>query len=128
MDKPPVNNAFTLMEALLTLLIISLLTLISLKPSISHLEYFSRKMAAYSVLTQEKAFIAKENKDVRIEKDRAYFADIEFQYPPSISCTPFAFHYNAKGSISQAHTIQCTDKDRTIHLIYQLGSGRVRIE
>ena len=62
------------------------------------------------------------------KNDRAYFADIEFQYPPSISCTPFAFHYNAKGNISQAHTIQCTDKVRTIRLIYQLGSGRVRIE
>ncbi len=85
MDKPPANNAFTLMEALLTLLIISLLTLISLKPSISHLEYFSRKMAAYSVLTQEKAFIAKENKDVRIEKRQSLFCISNFNiHRPSL--------------------------------------------
>ena len=57
-----------------------MLTVLSLLPHKSQLEYFSKKLLAYSVLTQEKAFSTKETKEVRIEKNRAFFDDIEFKY------------------------------------------------
>lgn len=128
MDKQPSANAFTLLETLFVLFLISMLTVLSLLPHKSQLEYFSKKLLAYSVLTQEKAFSTKETKEVRIEKNRAFFDDIEFKYPQDITCTPFSFHYNARGNISQAKTIECTERNNTISIIYQLGSGRVRLE
>ena len=129
MGKPSVNNAFTLLEALFVLLIVSVLTLTGItNPSISSLKLFGNQFLSYCVYTQEKAFMDKEEKTVKIYTDHAIFDQIQFTYPHSITCDPFTYHYNAKGNISQAHTIRCHNEQDSISLIFQLGSGRVRIE
>ncbi|WP_346671085.1 competence type IV pilus minor pilin ComGD [Faecalicoccus acidiformans] len=129
MGKPSVNNAFTLLEGLFVLLIISLLTLVTIfKPVSSSLKLFGNQILSYCVFTQEKAFMDKEQKNVEIKTDHAIFDKIRFNFPHSITCDPFTYHYNAKGNISQAHTIHCQNEQDSISLVFQLGSGRVRIE
>lgn len=125
MDKPSAANAFTLVEMLLVFLILSLLTLLSIQPKADATPYFEKKMMAYSVLTQEKAFVSKQNKSVEIFSHHARFDTESYTYPQGISCTPISFHYNAKGNISQALSIHCQNTQRQIILVYQLGSGRV---
>lgn len=129
MDKQKHNNAFTLLECLLVLLIVSVFSLAILGTrNVSSLTVFTEKMMSYSVLTQEKAFIEKERMMVVIDNTYAKFDDIWFDYPLGITCDATSFHYNAKGSISKANTITCSDGILTRKLIFQLGSGRARIE
>ena len=128
MDRPPVNNAFTMLETMFVLLILTVFTWLSIPPSFSSVNLFAKRVMAYSVLTQEKAFVEKSEKEVRIETHKAVFDTIELEYPSRITCDPYTFHYNAKGNISRANTIKCYEGERTISLIFQLGSGRVRIE
>lgn len=129
MVRPSANNAFTLLEALFVLFIVSLFTLVEITgPSMSSLKLFGNQFLSYCVYTQEKAFMDKEEKTVEIKTDHAIFDEIQFDYPHSITCDPFTYHYNAKGNISQAHTIHCRNVQDSISLVFQLGSGRVRIE
>ena len=43
-----------------------------------------------------------------------------------MTCTEQAFHYNAKGNISQAFTVTCSNAQSKKKLVFQLGMGRVR--
>ena len=82
MGKPSVNNAFTLLEGLFVLLIISLLTLVTIfKPVSSSLKLFGNQILSYCVFTQEKAFMDKEQKNVEIKTDHAIFDKIRFNFP-----------------------------------------------
>lgn len=128
MQKPN-NNAFTILEMMIVLLIVSISTIgiqaHSYQPSLS---IFMKKMMSYSIILQEQAFIEKEQKQVTIENSQAYFDSTLLTYPTVISCEAQSFHYNEKGNISKANTITCYRGNETMSLIYQLGTGRVRIE
>ena len=129
MDKPRFNNGFTLVEMLMVILIVSLfmVSVISIRP-INSLSIFMEKMMSYCVLTQEKAYVEKKRLSVDIQRTYAQFDDIVFQYPKMIVCEPNHFFYNGKGNISKPDTIICRKQNQEKKLIFQLGSGRVRVE
>lgn len=128
MDKPSAVNGFTLIEMLLVLFIITVLGITGSSTRISSLHLFGQKMMAWSVLMQEQAFATKTERTIQIQKRQAQFGEHIWSYPEGIACTPFTLHYNALGHISQAKSIICTEKEKQITLIYQLGSGRVHLE
>lgn len=129
MDKRyPVSNGFTLIEMLLVLLIVSVVSFgIYVKPQ-SSLYLFMKQLQSYCILSQQKAFIFKETQNIYSESNSIYFNEGYIEIPSSISCTPFSFHYNEKGNISKAHSITCHNENKAMKLIFQLGSGRVRLE
>lgn len=129
MGKPSqISNGFTLIEMLLVLLIVSVVSFGLYTKPVSSLYLFMRQLQSACILAQEKAFVYKEVQKVYIESNTIYFNEESMDVPGSISCTPFSFHYNAKGNISRANTIICGDNNKTMKLVFQLGSGRVRIE
>lgn len=129
MEKRKLNNGFTILEMMIVLLIISVSTIgiqaHSYHPSLS---IFMKKMMSYSIALQEQAYIHKEEKQVSIGHSYAMFEDTMLEYPNGIACDVLSFHYNEKGNISRANTVTCYQGNETMSLIYQLGTGRVRIE
>lgn len=129
MGKPyQESNGFTLIEMLLVLLIVSVVSFgVYAKPEAS-LYLFMRQLQSCCILAQEKAYIFKKIQPVYSESNFIYFNEEELEIPNSISCTPFSFHYNEKGNISKAHSITCSNHNKSMKLVFQLGSGRVRLE
>ena len=127
MDKLYHNNAFSLLEMLMVLLMISIFSISFMIPK-DNLTIFMDQMLMYSVISQEEAFIEKKDVNVTIENHYAQFGNITFEYPDSIACSIKSFHYNSKGNISSANTVTCSNGTTSKSLIYQLGSGRVRID
>ncbi|MGM9946701.1 prepilin-type N-terminal cleavage/methylation domain-containing protein [Floccifex sp.] len=127
MDKPVVNNGFTIIEMLIVLLILVCFTIPFVKPDPSF-DIFMKKMRIYSIICQEKAFLYKQNQNVSIQEHQAVFDDFVYVYPETITCEPVSFHYNSNGNISQALSYSCQSLTQQKTLIYQLGSGRVRYE
>lgn len=129
MEMRKLNNGFTVLEMMIVLLILSISTLgiqaHSYHPSLS---IFMKKMMSYSIVLQEQAYLEKEEKQVDIGSSYAVFDDDVFNYPNGISCDLQSFHYNEKGNISRANTVTCHQGKESMSLIYQLGTGRVRIE
>lgn len=85
-------------------------------------------MMNFCIQVQEKAFFSKEQKNISIESDHAVFDGIYFEYPMDIVCDPFDFHYNFNGNISQGKTILCHQQSKFIKLVFQIGTGRIRVE
>lgn len=127
MDKLLRNNAFTLVEMLLVLLIISVFSMGFRVPE-SNLTIFMEQIMNESILCQEMAFLKKKEVDVSFYSSYAKFNDSSYIYPSKITCSTNSFHYNENGNISKACTIACSNGIHTKKLIFQLGSGRVRID
>lgn len=129
MDKPKVVNGFSILEVLVIMLIICVFTFqfstMLVSPS---LPIFMEKMMQLSTMAQEKAFIEKEKKEVEIHENWAKFDDTILSYPSQISCSSTSFHYNAKGNINKGGSITCQENGTEKKLIFQIGSGRVRLE
>ena len=99
MDRQVHSNGFTMIESLIVLLIVCVLSIgISQNQNQSNLTIFMEKLMSYC------------------------------EFDESIACETLRFHYNAKGNISKANTLECHDQQGTKKLIFQLGSGRVRID
>lgn len=129
MDRQVHSNGFTMIESLIVLLIVCVLSIgISQNQNQSNLTIFMEKLMSYCVLMQEKAFIEKRETRVEIYEDHAVFDGEYYEFDESIACETLRFHYNAKGNISKANTLECHDQKGTKKLIFQLGSGRVRID
>ncbi|MGN1277248.1 MAG: prepilin-type N-terminal cleavage/methylation domain-containing protein [Floccifex sp.] len=127
MDKPVVNNGFTIIEMLVVLFILLCFSIPFVKP-VSSFDIFIKKMRIYSIICQEKAFLYKQNQTVTIQEHQAIFEDFIYVYPDEFTCEPISFHYNANGNISQALSYRCQSLHQEKTMIYQLGSGRVRYE
>ena len=128
-DRQYHANAFTMLEALLTLLILSV-TIFSFsqvhqKPS---LEIVCKKIMNLSVMMQERAYSQKMNQYVQIHHNEAFFEDTVLTFPNGIVCEGYDYHYNAKGNINQGGTITCTDGSQVKRIVVHLGSGRMRLE
>ena len=121
------SNGYTLIEMLFVMMILLIFSIPMsiMKPS---LELFMKRLLFYSVSMQEKAFAEKREVDIEIDKEEATFDLFLFRYPNGITCTPISFHYNAKGNVSNAFHVTCSNAKDTKKLVVQLGSGRIRVE
>jgi len=128
MARPSTNNAFTLLESMLTLLIVTILGLVLKSTPTSSMTLFLYTMQMRCVSLQEQAYAQKESKSVTFYETYALFDDMLVEYPSSIVCSSGSFSYNAKGNISMAGTISCQSPSQKASLIFQLGSARVRYE
>lgn len=50
---------------------------------------------------------------VEIYEDHAVFDGKYYEFDESIACETLRFHYNAKGNISKANTLECHDQQGT---------------
>ncbi|WP_221248059.1 prepilin-type N-terminal cleavage/methylation domain-containing protein [Catenisphaera adipataccumulans] len=126
---PKHSNGFTMVEMMLVMLLICVMG-IGIKATQFHSSQsvLVKALSSQAIVMQEQAYAYKESRAVEIKEHEAIFDQKVMTYPPDIVCTPFAFHYNAAGNISQGGTVTCHSGNQTMRLVFQLGSGRVRIE
>lgn len=124
MVKPGRTNAFTLAESLLVLLVA--LVVLYLIP-ITQVSLPQRmKMAQVKqacIQAQMKAYLTQKKVSITLFKN-GIVVDDKTQWIEGIGCEHALFHYNEKGNISQALSVQC----KQAKLVFQLGLGRVRVE
>lgn len=125
MDKRLANNGFTLIECLFVLMIVSVLCfgVVSYRSHYGYLDI--KKLEMLSIVSQEKAFFGKRKVYISFG-DQIVFDDQVIHC--GLHCSSASFFYNEKGNISQANTIVCESGGISYQLVYQLGTGRVRIE
>ena len=129
MGKPfHVNkNAFSLVEMLLVLLIISVLSFGVYTSSHSSLYIFMKKLESYCLIAQQKAYIEKRVVNVKVN-GKIYIANEMYDIPKDIRGDERSSFFNEKGNISKAGHITCSNQSQSMNLIFQLGTGRMRIE
>ena len=117
-----------MLEALIVMLVISILYLaIPIQP-ITFTSIFSENIKMQCLKAQEQAFASKQEIYVRFESERAQFGSDTYVYPKGFVCEPASFHYNFNGNISKGGHVICHHGKKTIHFIFQIGTGRVRVE
>lgn len=129
MVKQSAINGFSLLESMLVLLIVVILSSVSFSSSNkSSLNTAAQMLMNLSLQTQQKAFIEKEEKSVTFYDNYALFDEAVFYYPKGLVCDLSSYHFNAKANISKAGTTVCRQNNKTLRLVFQLGSGRMRYE
>lgn len=131
MVKRPYANGFTLIEMLFVLLIGSIIVLLITKVSNYQsilLRYDMEIMKEKIIETQADAVIHNEKSFVRIQPTYMQYNNQVMYFHSDVICTPYTFHFNEKGSISNAGSFTCSAKNTSMKMIMQLGTGRIRIE
>ncbi len=112
---------------LVVLLIVSILSFGFSTQMNTSLYLFMKKVQTLSITAQEKAYVEHQRIDMRVDS-KINVGDIEYYIPKDIVCDPVSFYYNAKGNISKGLTLRCQNANSKMKLVYQLGTGRVRLE
>ena len=121
------KNGFTLLEMLVVLLIVSILSFGLSTRTHTSLYLFMKKIQTQCITAQEIAYVEHRRVDVSVGS-KIVIDDTEYRIDKDIVCEPISFYYNAKGNISKALTLRCQNANAKMKLIYQLGTGRVRLE
>ena len=121
------KNGFTLLEMLVVLLIVSILSFGLSTQMNTSLYLLMKKVQTLSITAQEKAYVEHQRIDMSVNS-KINVGDIEYCIPKDIVCDPVSFYYNTKGNISKALTLRCQNANSKMKLVYQLGTGRVRLE
>lgn len=127
MDKQKFKQGYTLIEVLLSIMIISVIysTLsFSSKNSVFfslYMDYLKQKLVfcqSQAILNQEKVKINFSDNLLRINDDTEEL---------KVRCKG-SYHYLPNGNVSSAITIPCTYKNLEKALVIQLGSGRIYVK
>ena len=86
-----------------------------------------KQVQTLCVCAQQKAYVNKEKIQVNVNES-IWIDSNEYPIPKDIVCDVNSFHYNEKGNISRANTLHCHNSKEKMKLIFQLGTGRVRLE
>lgn len=127
--RPLKANGFTILEMMVVLLIVSILlstTQLSVKPD--GLSLFSKNLLLTIQSEQFKAFETRQSRQIIIDQHHYETQEAKINYPSSISCTPQILRFTNKGNISKGGSITCTQGAKQIRLVFQLGTGKGRID
>lgn len=116
-----------MIQTLFVFMIISILA-IQIRPYRPNLRLFMKQILDQSIVMQEKAMTEKRDVYVIWSTHLVSLDGHSISYPSGITCDAATYHYNAKGNISSALTIHCHQGKESSRLIFQLGSGRGRLE
>lgn len=115
------------MEMLIVLLIVSLLNFGLYTKVNTSLYVFMKQVQTLCITAQEKAYV--ENRKVSIDiNEKMVIDEKNYFMPKDVACDSVSFYYNAKGNISKAFTLYCQNSHTKMKLVFQLGSGRIRLE
>lgn len=127
MAKPSAANAFTLLEMVLVLTMVSLLGLVSVPASPSGFSLFLKELESRIVSEQIQAYSQQTTRTLSITGTALITENDTFVFPDGFGCTPFEWHYTPNGTISTAGTISCTGAGQSADLVFRLGAGRIHV-
>lgn len=122
-------NGFTILEMMIVVLIVSvLLHALASAPRPDHLGLFSRQLLLTIQSEQFKAFESRQSRQIVIDKHAYETIEKRVEYPSSISCTPQVLLFTNKGNIAKGGSITCSQGSKRVRLVFQLGTGKGRID
>ena len=123
----PNKNGFTLIEMMVVLGIVCMLGFGLSTKLDSSLYLFMKKVQTLCITAQEKAYVQHKNMPVNLDLE-VKVGQTHMLVPSNITCESTSFYYNEKGNISKAGSWRCHNASTTMKLVFQLGTGRVRLE
>lgn len=122
-------KGFTLIEMLLVLMMMSIFILLSPLLSYSHgtLSYEIYRIADIINSARNSALMEKRIVTVKVENTYMEVGNKHFDFAQGIVCTPLTFHFNQKGNINMANTINCSNTNNQKEIVLHLGSGHLDV-
>ncbi|MBF0580584.1 prepilin-type N-terminal cleavage/methylation domain-containing protein [Erysipelotrichaceae bacterium RD49] len=122
-------NGFTMLEMLVVMLIVVILAgSINAGHQDSSLGLFGKNLLHTIQIEQYQALAQRESRSIAIDAQSLDTPTSHQRYPSGISCSAQVITFNANGNISKGGSVTCRKSTQTIRLIFQIGSGKGRIE
>lgn len=123
------KNGFTIAQCLLVILMISVIVQVfGIRKQDTSLNLFAQNLLNEIQIEQFKAMSTRSKKEVAIDVHHAQTDEKIIDYPSSVTCSYQVLIFNARGNIAKGGTIQCNQGKEEVHLVFQLGAGRGRVE
>lgn len=123
------RNGFTALECMLVILIVVLIVQVF---SICHrsgsLNLFAQNLLNEIQIEQFRAMSTRSSREIDIDVHHAQTEERIIDYPSSVTCSYQVLIFNARGNIAKGGTITCSQGKEEVHLVFQLGAGRGRID
>ncbi len=92
------------------------------------LSLFSRNLLLSIQSEQFKAFEMRQARQIVIDQHHYETTERKVDYPASISCTGQVLLFTNKGNIAKGGSFTCTQGNKSVRLVFQLGTGKGRID
>lgn len=128
-NKLQPKNGFTIAQCLLVILMVAVIVQVfGVHKQEESLNLFAQNLLNEIQIEQYKAMSTRSRKVVAIDVHHAKTDEKIIDYPRSVTCTYQVLIFNSRGNIAKGGTIQCNQGQEEIHLVFQLGAGRGRVE
>lgn len=121
------SKGFTMIEMVFVLWIALFFTLCSFQAFHGTLQMDMNQIKELIHQAQFKAIMQAQNVFVEFDGSHLKIDDKDYVFK-NLVCESISFHYNELGHISQANTISCFEGKKEHKIVFQLGSGWIRIE
>lgn len=123
------KNGFTMAQSLMViLLLVVIIQVFGIQKQKGSLNLFAQNLLNEIQIEQFKAMSMRTRKEVAIDVHHAKTEEKIIDYPRSVTCSYQVLIFNARGNIAKGGTITCNQGKEEVHLVFQLGAGRGRVE
>lgn len=128
-NKVQTQNGFTIAQCLMVIMVIAIIVQVfGIHKQESSLNIFAQNLLNEIQIEQYKAMSTRSRKEVAIDVHHAKTEEKIIDYPSSVTCSYQVLIFNARGNIAKGGTILCNQGKEEVHLVFQLGAGRGRVE
>lgn len=125
----PAGNGFTMLEMLVVLLIVVVLAgSFSVGHQANSLGLFGQNLLHTIQIEQYQALATRQSRTIALDVESLDTPTSHQRYPSGIACSQQVITFNANGNITKGGSVTCRKSMQTIRLIFQIGSGKGRIE
>lgn len=127
MDKPWHNKGYTLIECVFVLLVLMSLLLLTISNTSNNANQVLLTIKEKIHQAHLNSLVYHEPTELVFEGSMLSIGNKVYDFSPWV-CEDLVFHYNAIGNINQANTLRCYYKQKEVRFIFNLGTGRCRLE
>lgn len=113
---------------LVILIVVLIVQVFSVSRRSGSLNVFAQNLLNEIQIEQFRAMSTRRSREVDIDVHHAQTEERIIDYPSSVTCSYQVLIFNARGNIAKGGTITCSQGKEEVHLVFQLGAGRGRID